>query len=386
LPAGGPSQSLTIDAHINPTPTQIESTSSAPPNCPVVVDRLPPLTDDAFTTEFSVAGVTLPNVLPSSVPSLKLVIPYRLGVVDLPVHGQLHGHVLDPEYDSCPDARSLFILDQIDGGSAQPVASATATSVDTSGWPVWSDSTVAIGVSYPPGWQVQESHNVGSVVTATFHAADSQQTITLSVTAGETHWTEEPESIPPPPLMGDRRLMAQAGPALARLVDVVGDETDGGHQRTLRLVFDYAGNTAVLSMNFTDGIVLDLAALARFTGMAASFTFTKPLEITDPMDPTLTAKPDIGPGPFIGQDTAISLATSISSLTQVTVEDARLVSEKAARETTPGVCREFSQRPEGVWLVTLTGTKPTGEAARRLVYLDATDGSSICQTDLARSP
>jgi hypothetical protein len=386
LPTGSPRQSLTLDAQINPTPNQIEETGGAPANCPVVVDRLPPLTDEAFATAFSVAGVTLPNLLPKSVPSLKLVIPYRLGVVDLPAHGRLHGHVLDPDYASCPDASSLFILDRIDGTAAQPVASATATSLDTGGWQVWNDGTVGIGLRYPPGWQVQESRNVGSVVTATFNAANTKQSATLMVTAGETHWTEDPASVPPPPLAGDRRLMAQAGPALARLVDVVGDETTRGHQRTLRLVFDYAGNTVDLSMNFTDGMALDTDALARFTGVAASLTFTKPLGITDPMDPTLTAKAEIGPGPFIGQDTAISLATSISSLTQVTVEDAKLVAEKTARETTPGVCREFSQRPEAVWLVTLSGTKPTGEAARRLVYLDATDGSSICQTDLPLSP
>jgi hypothetical protein len=136
-------------------------------------------------------------------------------------------------------------------------------------------------------------------------------------------------------------------------------------------------------MNFVDGTPLNTNVLAVFTGMAASVKFDKPLGITDPMDPTLTAKTEIGPGPFIGQDTAISLATAISSLTQITVNDSALVSERAAREATPGICREFSQRPEAVWLITLTGTKPTGEAARRLVYLDATDGASICQTDLA---
>jgi hypothetical protein len=65
------------------------------------------------------------------------------------------------------------------------------------------------------------------------------------------------------------------------------------------------------------------------------------------------------------------------------VEDASMVAEKAAREATPGVCREFQQRPQAVWLIKLGGTKPTGEAATRLVYLDAVTGESICQTDLA---
>ena len=386
LPADAGTQSLTISAVVNQAPTQVEGSDAPPANCPVVIARLAPLTDKPFATDFSVDGVTLPNLLPSSIPSLELVIPYSLGFIDLPSHGELHGHVLDPDYVSCPDARSLFILDSISNAPGQ-IAPTAATSDSTPiDWQPWSDAGIGLALNYPAGWSTQVTRNVGSVISAVFIAPDAKRKVSLDAIAGETHWTEDANSVPPAPLAGDRRLVANAGPALARLVDVVGSETDQGHQRTLHLVFNYGGNTVSISMNFIDGTPLDTTALAIFSGIAASVKFDKPLGITDPMDPTLTAKTVIGPGPFIGQDTAISVATATSSLTQVTVDDFKLVSERAAREATPGVCREFSQRPEAVWLVTLTGIKPTGESARRLVYLDATDGASICQTDLPAQP
>ena len=64
------------------------------------------------------------------------------------------------------------------------------------------------------------------------------------------------------------------------------------------------------------------------------------------------------------------------------VQDATMVSEKAAREATPGVCREFQQRPEAVWFVKMAGTKATGKSSIKLIYLDAVTGDSICQTDI----
>ena len=386
LPANAGRQALTLTAEIDQAPTQVEGSDAPPANCPVVVDRLPPLTDRRFNTDFSVAGVTLPNPLPSSVPSLELVIPYNLGIVDLPSHAELHGYVLDPDYASCPNARNLFILDSITNASGTLTPAPTAATSDTINWKPWSDPTIGLGINYPDGWNVQVTHNVGSVISAEFTSPDTKQHVSLAITAGETHWTDDSDTLPPAPLNGNRRLVANAGPALARLVDVVGDDIQQGHQRTLRLVFNYGGNTASLNMTFVDGTLLNTNLLAIYSGMAASIKFDKPLGISDPMDPTLTAKTDIGPGPFIGQDTAISLATAISSLTQVTVDDTQLVSERAAREATPGICREFAQRPDAVWLITLTGTKPTGEPAKRLVYLDATDGGSICQTDIAPAP
>jgi len=386
LPANAGRQSLTLNAVINQAPTQVEGSDAPPANCPVVFARLPPLTDKPFATDFSVAGVTLPNLLPSSIPSLELVIPNSLGIIDLPAHGELHGHVLDPDYVSCPDARSLFILDSISNASGQPSPTPASGNSGTIDWQPWSDAGIGLALNYPAGWSAQVTRNVGSVISAVFTAPDGTRRVSLDVIAGETHWTEDANSVPPAPLAGNRRLVANAGVALGRLVDVVGAEADQGHQRTFRLVFNYGGNTVSLSMNFVDGMPLDTTGLAIFSGMAASVKFSQALGITDPMDPTLTAKTVIGPGPFIGQDTAISLATATSSLTQVTVDDYQLVSERAAREATPGICREFSQRPEAVWLITLSGTKPTGESARRLVYLDATDGASICQTDLPASP
>src|SRR6185437_3443112 len=251
---------------------------------------LPPLTDGHFETAFTVDNVTLPNLLPSSVPSLELVIPYRLGIVDLPAHALLRGHVLDPAYASCPQARSLFILDSIANGNgpSSPSPMPTTESTNTVDWKPWSDGATGIRINYPDSWSVQVTHNVGSIIEADFISADTSEHITLAMTPGETHWTDDADSAPPPPLAGNRQIVANAGAALARLVDVVGDETNHGHQRTVRLVLNYGGNTLTLSMVFVDGTPLNTQLLAVFSAMAASMKFDKPLGITDPMDPTLT--------------------------------------------------------------------------------------------------
>jgi hypothetical protein len=369
-PSAAPQQSLIIDARINQPPTETDGSIAPPVNCPVVLARLPMLTDQPFMTEFSVAGVTLPNSIPQSVPSLELVIPFSLGIIDLPAHAQLHGHVFDPAYVSCPDARKLFVLDSISDASAPATPESTVNNGLTPAWGTWSDPLVGLGLNFPDGWNVQATHNVGSIVSAVFTSGDGAKHVALDVTAGETYWTQDSTDSAPAPLQGQRRALSNAGQALARLVDVVGDEADQGHQRTLRLVFNYGGNTVALSTHFVDGVALDPRLLGTFTGMASSFHFDKPLGISDPMDPTLTASSEIGSGPFIGQDTAISIATALSSLTQTTVDDAKMVSEKAARETTPGVCREFQERPQAVWLVKLSGTKPTGESVPRATMLD----------------
>ena len=381
-PSGAGEQTLVVNAHINQPPAQSDSTIAPPANCPVIVTRLPTLTDQPFLTEFSVDGVKLPNSIPVSLPSLDLVIPFSSGIIDLPAHAELHGHAFDPAYASCPNARKLFVLDSIRNAAAPATPQPTSNDGLSSSWQVWSDPTAALSLNYPDGWQVQATRNVGSIISAQFISGNSAMHVSLDVTAGETYWTQPVADSAPAPLQGNRQVLASAGQALGRLVDVVGDEVDQGHQRTLRLVFNYGGNTVVLSTRFVDGVALNPALLGIFTGMASSFHFDKPLGISDPMDPTLTARADIGSGPFIGQAKAISIATASSGLTQTTVGDARMVSEKTAREATPGVCREFQQRPQAVWLVKLSGTKPTGEAATRLVYLDAVTGESICQTDL----
>lgn len=382
MPSDAGRQSLIVIARINQPPTQVDGAIAPPANCPVIVSRLPTLTDQPFVTEFSVAGAKLPNAIPSSVPSLDLVIPFRLGIIDLPARAELHGHVFDPNYASCPNARKLFVLDSISNASGSSTPQTTSGDATTSSWQTWSDPTVGLGLNYPDGWNVQVTHNVGSIVSADFTSGDSAYHVSLAITPGETYWTEDSTNSAPAALEGQRRVLMNAGQALARLVDAVGNEVEQGHQRTLRVVFNYDGNTVILSTRFVDGIALDSRLLGIFTEMTSSFHFDKPLSISDPMDPTLTAKADIGSGPFIGQSTAISIATASSGLTQTKVEEAQMVSEKAAREATPGVCREFQERPEAIWLVKIAGTKPTGESATKLVYLDAVTGESICQTDL----
>lgn len=382
-PGNPPQQPLVIDASINQPPIEVDGSIAPPANCPVIVARLPTLTDAPFVTEFSVAGAKLPNAIPQSLPSLELVIPFKLGIIDLPARAELHGHVFDPHYASCPDSRTLFVLDSIANAVPRPTPQPTISEVATQSWQVWSDSVTGLGLNYPKGWTVQTTHNVGSVTSAEFTSGDMSKHVSLDVTAGETYWTQDSSYAAPELLQGQRVILAHAGQALARLVDVVGSESDQGHQRTIRVVFNYGGNTVILSTHFTDGTALDPQLLGIFTGMAASFHFDKSVGISDPMDPTLTASDQIGKGPFIGIDTAEQIAVASSGMTQTHVIDAKMVSEKAARETTPGVCREFQERPQAVWLVKLSGTKPTGETATILVYLDAVTGESICQTDVS---
>ena len=63
-------------------------------------------------------------------------------------------------------------------------------------------------------------------------------------------------------------------------------------------MFNYAGDTVILSTRFVDGADLDPNLLGIFTGINSSFRFDKPLAISDPMDPTLTATRTSVPGPL----------------------------------------------------------------------------------------
>lgn len=354
--------------------------TSAQSGCPVVLDRLPTLTDAPFPRTFTVAGVTLPNALPSTLPALRLVIPYDLGMIELPPHGEFEGRLLDPDYAACPEHERLFILERI----VQALPHDDATTPDpplTQTWPRWQDTDLGIALSYPTGWTVQESRNVGAILQAVFTAPDQSQTVRLSVTAGQTVGVPGEADHLPHLLQGDRQLPALLGPARARLIDVQAEPTSAAQSREVRLVLNYQGNTVALSTRFTDGVDLDQSALDRFTAIAQSATFSKPVDASDPLDPTLTAKAEIGNGPFLDQASAHYAALMASGLHQATAEDARLVSEQDARLAVPGACRDFPERPEAVWLVSVSGLLPTGQEARRLVYLDAETGTSVCQTD-----
>ena len=249
---------------------------------------------------------------------------------------------LIPPTRSCPDAKHLFVLDSIENPEPRPTAQATSNDQLTASWQVWSDPTAGFAFNYPDGWGVQVTHNVGSVVTAEFASSDDTRHISLNVVAGETFWSQESANAAPAPLQGDRQVLTSAGQALARLVDVVGDPNGTGRQRTLRLVFNYGGNTVIMSVRFVDGAELDSTLLGIFNGMTSSFRFDKPLAISDPMDPTLTANENIGAGPFIGQSTAVELATASSGLTQVNVEDARWSRRRPHARRHPASVASFS--------------------------------------------
>jgi hypothetical protein len=337
------------------------------------------LTEEPFMTELPVAGVMLPNAVPPSLPSLRLVIPLSLGIVDPPDHSSLRGHLLDPEYAQCPGADRLFILEEVvrelPTEPPRQDPSSTSTAAD---WTQWSDPAVALKLDYPAGWTAQETRNVGAIVEVALTNPDDQSAIRLKVTAGETYWNPNSGSPPPTPLSGSRRLPILVGGAAAQMTDTVGELVETGSRRELRAVLNYNGNTVTLTTTFIDGLSPDIALLGTFTRMLESFVYDKPVAISDPLDPRPTASTELGDGPFIEESAARDAATAESGLSQPEVLDARLVAEREAREATPGACQNFQERPEGVWLVTVQGTMPTGQSGVRLVYLDAISARTLC--------
>ncbi|MDI3340533.1 MAG: hypothetical protein QJR03_08375 [Sphaerobacter sp.] len=364
-------------AYVNPA--RAGAGAAAPPaGCPVALEGLALLTDRPFPREFTVAGVTLPNEAPPDMPSLKLVVPYELGIIDIPPYARLRGRLADPAYAACADAGRLFVLDAVvatlPGAPVPPVPAPPATTA----WPEWFDAALGIGVRYPASWQVETLRNQGAILEARFGPPGAAPAVRLSVLAGQTE--AGADRLPPPVLQGERRLAAMLGPARARLVDVPGVPGADGNTREVRLVVNYDGNTVVLATRFKDGSALDPALLTVYSAMAASARFTKPVEVSDPLDPTLLARAELGPGPFITEAMAHQRAVVVSGLQGVSVLGAELVPERAARLAVPGACREFPGQPEGVWLVTVEGVLPSGHQARQLVYLDAGTGERLCQT------
>lgn len=377
-------QPFDLAAYVNPALSDATSATSQS-GCPVVIDRLSTLTDQPFPRQFSVVGVDLPNPTPAQVPSLTLVVPYALGIIDIPEHALLRGHLSDPQYAECPRSSHLFVLDKV----VRPLASeapATPTSgTPTVGWHSWRDAALGITLRYPPSWTVSETHDAGSIVDAQFRDPDTRhdRLIELTVIAGQTFGSADPDVTPPEPLRGDRLLPAKLGPAPARLVDAVGQPVDGGEAREIRLVLNYQGDTVILATHFSDGAALDRPLLDIFTGMAGSTRFAKGISASDPLDPTLSASATLGPGPFIGQATAEEQAVAASGLRQATAIEAKLVPERSARLAVSGSCRTFEGHAEGVWLVTVDGVMPTGQHSRVLVYLDGQSGDRLCQTPLS---
>ncbi|ACZ40324.1 hypothetical protein Sthe_2917 [Sphaerobacter thermophilus DSM 20745] len=369
-------------AYVNAAPGSA-GVVAAQAGCPVAPEGLAVLTDRPFPREFSVAGVMLPNEVPAAIPALRLVVPYSLGIIDIPSRARLRGHFFDPDYAGCPGADRLFVLDElvepVTGVRVMPVAELP----ETTDWPEWSDAGLGLGIRYPDGWTVEEARNQGAIVEVRFQPPSADATMRLAVTPGQTDAGIDGPL--PDVLRGARHAPALLGPARARLVDVVGPARPEGNVREVRLVANYRGNTVVVAAHFTDGAALNPALLTVFSAMAASVRFAEPVDLADPLDPTLTARDELGPGPFIGEATAAERAVIVSGLHDAVVTNTTLVPEREARLAVPGSCREFPGQPEGVWLVTIEGTHPSGQAARLLVYLDAGSGERLCQTDAPAS-
>lgn len=373
-------QSIEISTYINSAPSDAAPPSATQSGCPVVLDRLPALTDQPFSRQISVAGVELPNPIPSQVPALTLVIPYSLGIIDVPRHARLRGHLFDPEYAQCDNPARLFVLDSVVQSLGEPAAATPSAATVAAGWPQWSDAGLGLTLAYPTAWRLTETRNVGAVVDLRLQGPDAGDTIRFTVLGSPTIGSTDPDAVSPEPLQGDRQLAAMMGQAPARLVDLVGTAGKSGRERSIRLIMNYQGQTVILATRFTDGIGLNRTLLDTFTAVAASVQFSKPVEASDPLDPTLTANTNLGSGPFIGQATAEEEAIAASGLQQGTADEARLVPERDARLAVPGTCRAFEGHVEGVWLVTVTGVMPTGQHAHMLVYLDASTGQRLCQT------
>lgn len=373
--ADGP---VELVAYVNLAPGN-QTSGGAQAGCPVAPDWLAVLTDQPYDRQFQVAGVSLPNEVPPALPALRLAIPYTLGIIDVPSRARLQGHFFHADYEQCPDAERIFVLESVVSPLPYDEPAPTDEVVVTSDWATWHDEALGIGLRYPGDWSVEVTRNQGSLVEARFQPPNQGQLIRLAVVAGPTFATEDGPL--PDILRGDRQLAAMLGSARARLVDIVGEAGPGGHTRDLRLVMNYDGNTVLFSTRVTDGVALDSAFLRIYSAMAASVKFDQPVDVSDPLDPTLTAAAELGPGPFLGQAVAEQRAIAVSGLGQAVVSEARLVPERDARLAVPGSCRDFTGQPDGVWLVTVSGVNPAGQQARLLVFVDGVTGERLCQTD-----
>jgi hypothetical protein len=369
-------QAIEITAYVTEPPLLLDGPRTPPPGCPVATESLAWLSDVPVSTHFDVAGVTLANRLPVNLPVLRLVTPYRLGFIDVPDHATLRGRLLDEAYARCPNAELLFILEAVvEEHDSRPPETAPIPPVE---WLTWSDDDTGVETSYPATWQVEERRGAGAIVRATFRRPDDGEPVRLSVIRDETIWRPG-DGMPPDPLRGARQERVDAGPVPARLVDAFDDAGPG--LREARFVLNHSGNTVVLSLRYSDGEALDREGLAILETMFERLSLTGEIGLTDPMEPALFAQDEIGDGPFLSETEARYRAGMVSGLIGFDTVDARLVAEAEARRAVPGACGAFEGQPGGVWLVTVRGQSPSGQQVERVVFLDASTGARLCQTE-----
>lgn len=367
-----------VEAWINPPPAASGAPTTPPQGCPVVPEKQPWLSDSPIDTQIEVAGATIPNErLAQSIPVLRLVVPYTLGFVDIPERARLSGYVLEERHNDCPGAESLFVLEEV--VDVLPAEDESDDEEVISDWDQAVSDFAGIVLEYPAGWELEE-RDTGQSARIRFLGPEPFRTIRLEVQDGETWWhPDASDSGPPNVLGGDRREPAIAGQAPARLVD--DRRRTSTDERELRLVFNHNGRTSFLAMVIRDGADLDRESIQVFSEMAQRMRLQGDVAMSDPMDPILAASGDIGEGPFLSEADARYVALNASGMAAAEAVDAELVSEREARDAVDGACRDFDGQPAGVWLVTVNGTTPSGRDAYRLVYLDASNGNRLCQTE-----
>ncbi len=367
-----------VDAWISPPPTTTGVPSTPPQGCPVVPEKQDSLSDTPIDTQFEIAGTTLPNErLAEDVPVLRLVVPYRLGFIEIPERATLRGYVLDEEHADCPSANSLFVLEEV--VEELPADREDNQDEFNGEWASIQSETGAITIDYPAEWEVEEQ-DTGVSARYRFLGPEPFRTIRLEVNEGETYWHPDADGGNPPDVLGgDWRKLAEVGDATARLVD--DRRRTSSNEREVRLVFNHQGMTIFLAMVTRDGIELDTESLGVFSEIASRIQFDGDVAMSDPMDPVLAAGEELGEGPYLSEPDAHYVALTASGMTGAQVIEARLVSERDARTAVDGACHNFDGRPSGVWLVTVDGVTPSGSETQRLVYLNAETGDRLCQTE-----
>ncbi len=118
------------------------------------------------------------------------MIPYTLGIIEIPPQGRLQGYVLDQRYAGCPQADRLFVLEEV--AEALPTNGPSRGSNDgvPTDWISWNDHGTTLTASFPDHWNIEETRNVGSIIDVRLQPEESQS-VRLTVIAGETHWNPE---------------------------------------------------------------------------------------------------------------------------------------------------------------------------------------------------